>query len=68
MSQYYKQMQHGGNDAKRMLQERLQREEIGDAAYDKAKSCIDERAFRMFGLVFVVLFAAAVLVVTWLGY
>lgn len=68
MSQYYKQMQHGGGEAKRMLEERLARKEVGDAAYDKEASYSDDRAFEMFGGVFIAFFAAVVLAVAWLGY
>lgn len=68
MSRYYKQMQRGNNEAKRLLQERLAREEIGDEDYDKMVSNHDDRAFKVFGVVFIALFAVAVLVVAWLGY
>lgn len=68
MSSYYKQMPHGDSEASRALQERLARKEIGDAAYDKAVSCADDRSFRMFGVVFIILFAVVVLAVAWLGY
>lgn len=67
MSRYYKQMQHGDSDAaRRGLQERLARKEIGDEAYDKAVSYADDRAFKIFGVVFIVVFAVVVLVVVWL--
>lgn len=68
MSHYYKQMQHGSDEAASMLRERLARKEIGDAAYDKAASYSDDRAFKMFGVVFIVVFALVVLGVVWLGY
>lgn len=68
MSQYYKQMQHGRGEAARKLEERLARKEIGDEAYDKQASYTDQRAFRIFGLVFIILFAAAVFGMAWLGY
>lgn len=68
MSQYYKQMQHGNNDAKRRLEERLAREEIGDNAYDKAVSYADDRSFKLFGVVFIALFGVAVLAISWFGY
>lgn len=68
MSQYYKQMRHGVGGAERMLRERLHREEVGDAAYEKEVSYADDRAFKMFGVVFIVVFAVAVLAVAWLGY
>ncbi len=68
MSHYYKQMLHGNNDAKRMLEERLARKETGDTAYDKGVSYSDERSFKIFGLVFIALFGVVVLAVSWLGY
>ena len=68
MSRYYKQMQHGNNEARRLLQERLAREEMGDEAYDKMVSNHDDRAFKVFGVVFIAFFAIAVLVMAWLGY
>jgi hypothetical protein len=68
MSQYYKQMRDGGGDAKRMLNERLHRKEVGDAAYEKEVSYADDRAFKIFGVVFIVMFAVVVLAVAWLGY
>jgi hypothetical protein len=68
MSQHYKQMQHGNNEAARLLRERLARKEVGDAAYDKQVSYADNRAFKIFGFVFIVGFAAVVLGVAWLGY
>src|SRR5690606_39034808 len=67
MSQYYKQMQHGSSDAKRLLQERLARKEIGDTAYDEAATYSD-RAFKAFGIVFIAAFAFVVLGVVLLGF
>lgn len=67
MSRYYKQIQHG-TDAARKLQERLAREEMGDEAYDKAASYADDRAFKIFGVVFILVLAAVVLTVTAFGY
>lgn len=66
MSQYYKQMRHGENDAAHMLEQRIAREEMGDEAYDKMVSNHDDRAFKIFGVVFIALFGVAVLVVAWL--
>ena len=68
MSRYFKQMQHGNRDAARKLQVRLAREEIGDAAYDKAVSYNDYRAFKIFGFVFIVGCAVAFFTVSWLGH
>ena len=67
MSGYFRQFRHGDGEARRKLDERLARKEIGDAAYDEAASFSDDRVFRKFGVVFIVLFAAAILAVTWLG-
>ena len=67
MSRYYEQIQHG-SDAAHQLQERLAREDMGDEAYDKARSYADDRSFRIFGIVFIIVFAAVVLGVTLLGY
>lgn len=68
MSQYYKQMQRGDNEAQRMLEERLARKEMGDDAYDKAASYHDDRAFKLFGFVFIVLFAVVIFALAWQGY
>lgn len=50
-----------------MLREHLAREEMGDAAWEEMVSHHDDRAFKRFGLVFIVLFAAVVLGLVWLG-
>jgi hypothetical protein len=68
MSRYFKQMRHGDNEAARRLRERLARKEIGDSAYDKLVSYADDRAFKLVGVVFIVVFAVVVLGVAWLGY
>lgn len=68
MSQYYKQMQHGSDEARRLLDERLARKEMGDEAYDNMVSNNGDRAFKIFGVVFICLFAGVVLAVTALGY
>jgi len=68
MSRYYKQMQHGKGEAKRLLNERLARKEMGDKAWEEAVSHHDDRAFKKFGVAFIVVFAAAILGVIWLGY
>lgn len=68
MAQEYGQMDHGNNDARRLLEERLAREEMGDAAYDKMVSNHDDRAVKYFGVVFIVLFGVMVLAISWLGY
>jgi len=58
----------GSDGARRMLWERLARKELGDAAYDKALSYADDRSFKIFGVLFIVVFAAVVLGVVWMGY
>jgi hypothetical protein len=68
MSQYYKQMQRGGDDPRRMLEERLARKELGDVAYDKAASYHDDRAFKLFGVVFIVVMAVVIFGIAWMGY
>jgi len=61
-------MQHGNDEAMRLLDERLAREEMGDEAYEKMVSHNDDRTFKIFGVAFIVLFAVVVFAVTWLGY
>ena len=68
MSAYYKQIQHGKGDAARGLRVRLAREEMGDDAYEESVSHADDRAFKIFGVVFIVVFAVVVLCVEMLGY
>lgn len=68
MSQHYHQMRHGGNEAKRLLQERLVREEMGDASYGKMVANYDDRTFKIVCAALLVIFGAAVFVVTGLGY
>jgi hypothetical protein len=67
MSRYWNQFNHGRNEARRLLQQKLQRKEMGDEAYEKMVSHSDDRAFKIFGVVFIVFFGAVVLVITWLG-
>ncbi|MEX0404845.1 hypothetical protein ABGN05_04110 [Aquibium sp. LZ166] len=67
MSRYYKQMQHGDNEAARALRERLAREELGDAGYEKSLTRADNRSVRL-GIVFLILVAVVVFGVAWLGY
>ncbi|MDP2359075.1 MAG: hypothetical protein Q8M31_23860 [Beijerinckiaceae bacterium] len=68
MSGYFKQMQNRRGEAKRQLEERLARKEMGDAEYDKQASYADDRAFKIFGIVFIVGFAIVVFGMVWLGY
>jgi hypothetical protein len=65
MSGYFRQMRHG-NDAKRQLDERLARKEMGDAEYDKQASYADDRAFKIFGLVFIVVLALVFFGIAWM--
>lgn len=67
MAGHYNQMRPGRGDARRELDERLARRDVGDAAYEKEASYADDRAFRIFGIVFIVVFAVVVLGVAWLG-
>ena len=41
---------------------------MGDEAYNKMISYNDERGFRLFGIFFILLFAAIVFGAVWLGY
>lgn len=68
MAGHFNQMRDGRGDARRKLDERLARRELGDEDYDKAMSYAGDRGFRIFGIVFIVLFAVVVLGVAWLGY
>jgi hypothetical protein len=68
MSAYFKQFRHGRGEARRKLDERLAREELGDAAYEEMISHHDDRSFRIFGVVFIAVFALAILAIAWLGY
>ena len=68
MSGYRKQFRDGGDDAERMLRERLAREEVGDAAFDKEVSYADDRSFKMFGLAFIVVLAVVAFGLVWLDY
>ena len=66
MSGHFKQVQHDDGEAKRKLRERLAREDMGDAAYDKQLSYADDRSFKIFGVIFMIVFAAIVLGVIWM--
>ncbi len=66
MSQH-KQLQHGTSEARRLLDERLARGEMGDDAYSKMVSNYDDRAFKIFGVVFITLFGVLVLLLAWLN-
>lgn len=68
MSRYYKQMQHGNGETRRLLDERLVRKEMGEKTYEKMVSNNDERAFKIFGVVFILMLAVIVLVVTAMDY
>lgn len=68
MSRYFRQMRNGDGEAARLLRERLARKEMGEAEYEKSVSHADGRAFRIFGVAFIALFALIVLGVVMLGY
>ena len=55
-------------DARRGLDQRLQREEMGDAEYEKMVKQTDNRGFTIFGIVFIIGFAIVAFGVTMLGY
>jgi hypothetical protein len=55
-------------EARSGLRERLQLEEMGDEAYDRMIAKNDDGAFRKFGIVFIVAFAAVVFGAMWLGW
>ena len=57
-----------GRDARRLLNERLQREEMGDEAYDRMIAENGDSAVRKFGIAFIVMLGLVVLVVTGLGW
>jgi hypothetical protein len=67
MSRYFQQIKHG-QDARRMLDERLARKETGDEAYEKAASYTDQRRIKIMGVVLIAIFGIIVLAVTALGY
>jgi len=55
-------------DARRGLQERLQREEMGDEAYERMIAKNGDGAFKKFGIVFIVVFGVIVFGAAWLGW
>lgn len=55
-------------EARRGLDERLQREEMGDAAYDRMIAKHDDGPFKKFGIVFIIAFAAIAFAAVWLGW
>ncbi|MBE0693861.1 MAG: hypothetical protein IH590_12260 [Aquamicrobium sp.] len=67
MAGEYRQFREGDGEARRGLWQRLARKDMGDAAWDEAASFSSDRAFRKFGVVFIVALAAAILAVTMLG-
>lgn len=68
MSGEFRQMQRHSSDAEHLLRERLARHDLGDAAYERSVSQGDDRAFKVFGVVFIVGFAVVVLGLVWLAY
>lgn len=67
MANEYGQMQRSG-EARHLLDQRLVREEMGDEAYDKMVSNNDDRAFKIFGLVFIVVLGVIFFAINALGY
>lgn len=67
MAGEYKQFREGDGGVRHKLWQRLARKEMGDAAHGEAASFSGDRAFRKFGVVFILVLAAAILAVTWLG-
>lgn len=56
-----------GRDAKRALELRLLREEMGDEAFDKMIAGHDDRPFKIFAIIAMVIFGAVVFAITALG-
>jgi hypothetical protein len=56
------------SEARSGLSKRLQRQELGDEAYDRMIAKNDDGAFRKFGIVFIVVFTAVVFGAMWLGW
>ncbi len=54
--------------ARKLLQERFDREEMGDEAYERMTAQYDDRAFKKFGVVFIIAFGVVVSGIAWLGY
>lgn len=67
MAREYGQFERGG-EARKLLHDRLQREEMGDEAYEKMTAHADNRAFKVFGIAAILLMGAAVLLVTAMGW
>ncbi|MFN3889816.1 MAG: hypothetical protein ACK4MV_05405 [Beijerinckiaceae bacterium] len=68
MANEFNQMRPQDGEAKRMLLERMARKEMGDAAYEKDLSYADNRAFKIFGVIFIVIFAMIVFAVAGMGF
>ena len=67
MSRYFKQLRTDRNRARKLLDERLARRELGDAEYEKMISAGNDPTFRIVGLVLIMSFGLIVLVWTALG-
>lgn len=57
-----------GPDARKLLQDRLQREEMGDEAYKRMIAQNGDSAFKKFGIVYIIAFGVIVLVASGLGW
>jgi hypothetical protein len=56
------------NEARRLLRERLQREEMGDEAYDRMVAENGDGAFKKFGILFIIAFGMIAAAAAWLGW
>lgn len=68
MSGYTNDNLHVRGDARRLLRERLEREHVGEEAYNKMISQYDDRPFKIFGILFVLAFAIVAFGAVWMGY
>jgi hypothetical protein len=55
-------------EARKLLSDRLQRKEMGAEHYDEMVRQFDGRAFKLFGIVFIAIFAIIAFAVAGLGY
>jgi hypothetical protein len=56
------------NEARSGLNERLQRQEMGDEAYDRMIAKNDDGAFKKFGIVFIIALAVIAFAAVWIGW
>lgn len=55
-------------EARHALDQRLQREEMGDEAYASMIAKNDDGPFKKFGMVFIIAFAVIAFATVWLGW